>query len=64
MNAFNEAWWAEICRWSYRDQVSFPYVLSKFPNLKISFVQLNEIRDKLYHHGLKTHPKILDYDCE
>lgn len=23
----NEAWWAEICRWSRRDQVSFPYVM-------------------------------------
>ncbi len=32
---FNNAWWAEICRWSYRDQLSFPVVLNKFPALKI-----------------------------
>jgi hypothetical protein len=26
MNALNEKWWAEICRGSSRDQISFPYV--------------------------------------
>jgi len=36
---FNEAWWAEICRYSYRDQVSFQYVLSKFPKLKVNFIE-------------------------
>jgi len=34
---FNESWWAEICRWSCRDQISFPYVLRNFPNLKVKF---------------------------
>lgn len=24
-----DAWWAQICRWQWRDQVSFPYVLWK-----------------------------------
>lgn len=24
------AWWAEICRWQWRDQVSFPYVVWKY----------------------------------
>lgn len=23
---FNEAWWAQVCRYSSRDQISFPYV--------------------------------------
>ncbi len=32
---FNNAWWAEICRWSYRDQLSFPVILEKFPSLKV-----------------------------
>ncbi len=27
--AFNEKWWAEICTHSRRDQMSFPYALSK-----------------------------------
>ncbi len=32
---FNNAWWAETCRWSQRDQISFPVTLKKFPLLKI-----------------------------
>lgn len=24
-----DAWWSQICRWQWRDQVSFPYVLWK-----------------------------------
>lgn len=35
---FCEAWWAEMCRWSYRDQVSFPVVLRDFPDLKVNFI--------------------------
>lgn len=35
---FNNAWWAEMCRWSYRDQVSFPVVLRDFPKLKVNFI--------------------------
>lgn len=29
VNTFNEKWWAHICRWSSRDQISLPYVLSR-----------------------------------
>ena len=35
---FCEAWWAEMCRWSYRDQVSFPVVLREFPELKVNYI--------------------------
>jgi hypothetical protein len=35
---FCNAWWAEMCRWSYRDQVSFSVVLAEFPDLKVNFV--------------------------
>ena len=41
MERFNNAWWSEICRWSSRDQLSFPYVLSKFPKLKINVIEGN-----------------------
>jgi len=27
VNRLMEAWWAQICRWQWRDQVSLPYVL-------------------------------------
>ncbi|MFB6076330.1 MAG: glycosyltransferase domain-containing protein [Candidatus Aenigmatarchaeota archaeon] len=33
MNVFNEAWWAEICQHSERDQISFPVVLERFKNI-------------------------------
>lgn len=41
VNAFNEAWWAETCRWSNRDQLSFPVVLQQFPDLKVNFIDGN-----------------------
>jgi len=34
---FNEQWWAEISRYSYRDQLSFPYVLWK-TGLKVNII--------------------------
>ena len=43
---FNEAWWAEICRWGQRDQLSFPVVLRRFPDLKVNYVKGN----------IKNHP--------
>lgn len=44
---FCEAWWAEMCRWSYRDQVSFPVVLRDFPELKCNFIE-GDLRDSAY----------------
>jgi hypothetical protein len=38
---FNEAWWAEICRWGWRDQLSFPVVLSRFKDSRVNFVEGN-----------------------
>jgi hypothetical protein len=56
---FNESWWAEICKWSYRDQVSFPVILRQFPELRVKFVDLTEISIKMYCHGRKIFPKIV-----
>jgi hypothetical protein len=47
VEAFNNAWWAEICRHSTRDQISFPYVVSKFPELKVNYVN-GDPRDHKY----------------
>jgi len=44
---FNNAWWSEICRHSSRDQLSFPYTLKKFPDLKINSIVGNP-RDHKY----------------
>jgi len=37
---FNEAWWAEICRWGQRDQLSLPMALKRFP-LKVNRIDLD-----------------------
>ncbi|MEK7113093.1 MAG: glycosyltransferase domain-containing protein [Patescibacteria group bacterium] len=38
MERFNEAWWAEICRWGQRDQLSLPVILRKFPEIIVKRV--------------------------
>ena len=38
---FNNAWWAEICRWTERDQLSFSYLLGKFPDIKLAAIPGN-----------------------
>lgn len=42
-NAFNEAWWAEMCKWSYRDQCSYPLVYHEFikvhPEFKVNYIE-------------------------
>lgn len=45
---FNETWWAEVCRWSQRDQLSLPVILMQFPDLKVNFIGGN----------LKKHPRL------
>lgn len=40
VNAIFDAWWAEICRWQWRDQVSFPIAVNKFRG-KIKFTSPN-----------------------
>lgn len=36
VDRFNEAWWAEICRWGQRDQLSLPIILESFSELKVN----------------------------
>ena len=47
MERFNEAWWAEICRWCQRDQLSFPIVLKQFPELKVKYIT-QDIKNNSY----------------
>lgn len=47
MSRFNEAWWAEICRWGQRDQLSLPVVLNRFSDLKVNRINGN-IKDHPY----------------
>jgi hypothetical protein len=47
VNKFNEDWWAEIQRWSKRDQLSFMPVKKQNSNLKVAFVR-GDIRNNKY----------------
>lgn len=51
VNNLMNAWWAEICRWQWRDQVSFPYVLWKYgKDIKIKTEKSNIRRNKFFKH--------------
>ena len=38
---FNNYWWSEVCAWSARDQLSFPFVLWNMPSIRCNFVEGN-----------------------
>lgn len=45
---FNERWWSEICRYTNRDQMSFPYVLWKMKDrIMVNFIPGN-VRQHAY----------------
>ena len=50
--AFNNAWFAELCLYSKRSQLSFNYVLSLFPDLKVNIIDGN-IRKGLFFYQRK-----------
>jgi hypothetical protein len=52
---FNESWWAEICRYSYRDQCSFPVILSQFPEIKVNWIDdFTKIAYRTKRHKVKS----------
>ena len=38
---FNRLWWQLICLYSYRDQLTFPFVVSQFPDLDFRVIDIN-----------------------
>lgn len=52
---FNNRWWAEICRYTNRDQISFPYVMWKMKDrIKVNFIEGNVRKHpyfKYVNHG-------------
>lgn len=38
---FGRLWWELICTYSYRDQLTFPFALSKFPELDFKTIDIN-----------------------
>lgn len=51
VNRMMDAWWAQVCRWQWRDQVSFPYVLWKHG----VGVRVNAIVGNIRTHPSFTH---------
>lgn len=48
---FNERWWAEVCRYTNRDQMSFPYVLWKMKDrIKVNFIEGNVRRHAFFRY--------------
>lgn len=48
---FNDRWWAEICRYTNRDQMSFPYVLWKMEGrIKVNFIPGNVRRHPYFKY--------------
>lgn len=41
VSRFNEKWWALICRYSVRDQVTFPIAAESVPDLKVNVIKAN-----------------------
>ncbi len=58
VRAFNADWWAEVCRWSYRDQVSFPVVLARHKDLKVNFIEGN-LRHNPYIKRSQSHNTVI-----
>lgn len=48
-NRLNEQWWSEICRYSVRDQLSFPYVFKEYYEIPSKILD-----DFVYHPHNKT----------
>lgn len=48
---FNERWWAEICCYTNRDQMSFPYVLWKMKDrIKVNFIPGNVRQHEFFRY--------------
>ncbi len=51
VNRLMDAWWSQICRWQWRDQVSFPYVLWKYGDgVKVNAINGNARAHSLFKH--------------
>lgn len=51
VNGMMNAWWAQICRWQWRDQVSFPYVLWRHPGVIVRAHRFNIREHPLFRYA-------------
>lgn len=51
VNRLMDAWWSQICRWQWRDQVSLPYVLWKYgAGVKVAAHPINVREHEMFRH--------------
>jgi alkaline ceramidase TOD1/glycosyltransferase MUCI70-like protein len=56
VNRLMDAWWSEICRWQWRDQVSFPYVLWKYGDgVRLRVTRNSNIRRNPHFRYVRHH---------
>lgn len=56
VNRLMDAWWSEICRWQWRDQVSLPYVLWKYgADLRIKETEGANVRTNAHFNYVRHH---------
>jgi len=41
VDSLNRLWWSLICQYSYRDQLTLPYAIEQFPELKVKVLDLD-----------------------
>ncbi len=51
---FNDMWWSEICRWQWRDQISFPYCVWK-SGVKVKYLEGNVRNHNLFKYEQCNH---------
>lgn len=49
--AFNESWWSEICRWTERDQASFPVAVERCPvPIKVNTIMMDHRKHPFFKY--------------
>lgn len=57
VNAFNEAWWAQVCAFSSRDQLSFPWVCHTHPDVRVKLNEGNVRQDSRFIYRTRQSSK-------
>lgn len=58
LERFCELWWEEVLKYSYQDQISFPFISWKYPLVNINWIKFNELSyftNKNIHHKHLNH---------
>jgi len=51
MQRLNRAWWDENVKWTYQDQLSLPFIMSRFPSCRPAIIDGNLWRNDWFTHA-------------